>query len=120
MHTATASTVATQTRRGSAGLFIVSPAQTNHVPKPLTVALISLAADEKRSLPVEVLVSARGQGNPRLFHAATVFKTDQPAGNGVFPDRQMRATAPPGIRLGIAARRFRHPGEELLGQCIRG
>jgi hypothetical protein len=32
----------------------------------------------------------------------------------------MRAAAAPGFRVGIAARGFLHPGEELLRQCARG
>ena len=54
--------------------------------RTLTATLIFPTAPRKRSIPVEVLAPARGQKNPRLFHAVAVFKTDQPAGNGVFPD----------------------------------
>ena len=46
----------------------------------------------------------------------SVLEAHQPVGNGVFPNRQMRAAAPPGLRVGIVARSLVHPGEELLRQ----
>jgi hypothetical protein len=47
MKTAAAKTVATQTRRGSAGLFMTVLALTNYVPEPFAAAFISLAAFRK-------------------------------------------------------------------------
>jgi hypothetical protein len=47
MKTTAAKTVATQTRRGSAGLFMRILAQTNYVTKPFAAAFISLAAVRK-------------------------------------------------------------------------
>ena len=44
----------------------------------------------------------------------------QAVGNRVFPDRQMRAAAPPGFGVGVAARGLLDPGEELLRQGVRG
>ncbi|MGB7620097.1 MAG: hypothetical protein WBM06_24340, partial [Pseudolabrys sp.] len=75
---------------------------------------------ERRSISVEEFAAARSQQNSRLFHAAAVFKLDQLVGDGVFPNRQMRATPPPGLRVGVTARCLRDPGEELLCQRVRG
>src|SRR6185312_2350780 len=69
---------------------------------------------------VERLAPLRGEHQPRLAHAAGVLEADQPVGDGVFPDGEMRAASPPGLGVGIAARRLVHPGEELLRQGVRG
>src|SRR5262249_51332334 len=88
--------------------------------KPRTGDLISELPARKRSLTLELFEHAHRQQNPRLFHAPTVFETDQPVGNRILPDRQMRAAPPPSLCVGIAARRLRDPGKKLLCQCVRG
>jgi len=88
--------------------------------QPLAANLISELPGRKRSIPLEVAAPARSQQNPRFFHAAAVFETDQPVGNSILPDRQMRATPPPSLCVGITARRLRDPCEELMCQCVRG
>src|SRR5437016_12278278 len=72
------------------------------------------SAAGKRSIPIEIFAPARRQQNPRLTHPAAVFKLNKPVGDGVFPNRQMRATPPPSLRVGIAARCLGDPGKELL------
>src|SRR5687768_2888817 len=67
----------------------------------------------------EKCAPARGHNQPALLHGLVWLKTHQSVADRVLPDRQMRAAAPPRFGVGIAARRFCHPGEKLLRQCRR-
>src|SRR5215475_9550845 len=119
MKTAATKTVATQTSRGSAGEFMAIPAQQSCA-RTLHCNFNFLGCTSKRSIHFEAGAAARRQQNPRFLHAAAIFETDQPIGDSVFPDRQMRATSSPRLGVLIAPRRLRYPGQELLRQCVSG
>ena len=68
----------------------------------------------------EPLAPFRRQHEPRAIARAAGLEADEAVGDGVLPDRQMRATASPRLRVGITARRLIDPGEELLRQSSGG
>jgi hypothetical protein len=99
---------------GIGGLIHGESCTYNSCAKPLRAAPISSVPARMRSISLEKGPTSGCQHNPGVLHAAAIFKTDQPVGDGIFPDRQMRTAPPPSLSIRITARRFGDPVEKLL------
>src|SRR6185312_12826898 len=117
MVSAAINTATSQTRRGSARSSTVQISKT----KTTQPAFGSPEICRTSGLwpPIEPRPPAPSQYHLRLSHRGAVLELHQPVRDRVFPDRQMRATAPPGFRVGITARGLVEPGEELQRQRLR-
>src|SRR5690242_5375329 len=110
MVTAAISTAVINTRTGLARSSIAHHQSFSKRPTGASVSRKSA----RQFVSLEYGAAALGQGEPSLAHAGAALVANQSLADRVLPDRQMRAAAPPCFGVGVAARRLRHPGEELL------